>query len=402
MTITSLVHTVKREARLGYTSHTTSLIHGGGKLSFEVKRGLLQPAADVAGLLRFNGSTLYIPRGRQITIGSSKESDIRIIDSKINELHASITPFDGGFIINDLSLGNDLVVRDKVSGQITRLFSTPHEMTSDGSIFFRLSGISNKNKARLLEVKVEISPANITEAVQELFAMPSPSIEQVSPETALVRIERKEIFSVASETDLDIQFKEFLAKSNIINKRLKWLSFGLIASGQAAGIMTVYNAIRVYPAEQIRYMVELSNTWLAISGLMAVMFTFFIKNIAMSISFDSIAASLKNIVDNKTSNEIARSLSKLPKKEQDSILSLIDDFNGDRATAIRKERKLLAKSNANLPPQQPAADKARTRVAESPASGDSRKRISEPPTPAQEVVEVEVGIEETAEGERSV
>jgi len=372
MTITSLVHTVKREARIGYTSHTTSLIHGGGKLSFEVKRGLLQPAADVAGILRFNGSTLYIPRGRQITIGSSKESDIRIIDGKIDDLHAAITPFDGGFIINDLSLDNDLAVRDKVSGQITRLLSTPHEMTSDGSIFFRLSGIADSNKARLLEVKVEISPANITEAIQELFAAPRPAVEAVSLETALVRVKSNEEISAVTPR-LENRFKDFLVKDNKTIKQNKALALGAMVYSLSS-IPIIFSLIAINASTPV--------SALAFS-VIAIIISCLARSLQLVRARDAI---LDDAISGATPNEIARSLSGFKKKDKNTILSYIDGL--DRAE-IKKELKLLANYAANSPEQLPAADKARTRIAELPE-------------PAQEVVEVEVGIEETAEGKRSI
>ncbi|MFA6170555.1 MAG: FHA domain-containing protein [Candidatus Margulisiibacteriota bacterium] len=400
MTISRTYQAIKREIRIGYTSHTTSLIHGGGKLSFEVKRGLLQPAADVAGLLRFNGSTLYIPRGRQITIGSSKESDIRIIDSKIDDLHAIITPFDGGFIINDLSLGNDLAVRDKATGQITRLLSAPHEMTSDGSLFFRLSGIANSNKARLLEVKIEISPANVTEAIQALFAAPSPAVEVVSPETALVRVKSNEEVSAVTPR-IENRFNDFLASENKTIKQARVMALGALLS--SLSLMSVIFSGLMINASIATGAIIFWACFAAMTVLSSVM-AYCVTRLERLMNARD--ASLKAAINGATPNEIARLLSKVKKEDKNRILFSIKDFDRDLAMKIIKELKLLAKKSDNspeqLPAELPAVDKARTRVAESLSSGDSRKRVSEPPAPVQEVVEVEAGVEETAEGKRSV
>lgn len=160
-------------------------VHGGGSVRVKIRRELLNPAGkDIIGLLHLNGTRIFIPKDRQITIGSAKDCDIRINDRLIEGHQIVLTPQGNGFEISNFSIARKLAVKKEGSKEISLIekgiFGTL-ELTESARIYLELSGIGANSQKRLLEIKLEIPQLEVTNAIQKLLET-RPDIVEVSPE----------------------------------------------------------------------------------------------------------------------------------------------------------------------------------------------------------------------------
>jgi len=164
----------------------TPSVHGGGSVKIRVSRELLNPAGkEIAGILHINGTRVYIPRDGQISIGSARDCDIRIFDQLIEGQHILMISKEKGFEVTNLSVDRRLVVKVEGVKDIAELAlgeENDLEIAESARLFLELSGIGGDRQKRILEMKLEITQRDVTEAVRELLETKPPITELVPTE----------------------------------------------------------------------------------------------------------------------------------------------------------------------------------------------------------------------------
>ncbi|MBI5700105.1 hypothetical protein HZC35_07385 [Candidatus Saganbacteria bacterium] len=167
------------------------LVHGGGLTKVIVPRKLLKPAGkEIFGILHINGTPVYIPKDRQICIGSARSCDVRIVDNLIEGLHILMTPHEQGIDVTNFS-HRRLAVKMEGSKDITTFTfeeGADLQVSENADMFLELSGIGSAKQKRLLEIKIEIPKRDVTEAVQKLFEA-KPEIVRIEPDQAIAKLE---------------------------------------------------------------------------------------------------------------------------------------------------------------------------------------------------------------------
>lgn len=165
------------------------LAQDGRAVAVLIRSSLLNPVGKrIAAILHFYGTRIYLQKGQQITVGNSRECDIRIMDEGIEKDHLKIRHSDNGIELTPMNCVGEIIIGDEKTTQVSSLSfdmegGNSINLTESRRIFFELSGIAPTGKKRLLEMKLEI-PQTISQAAREFLV-----IEQVSPEQVLARIE---------------------------------------------------------------------------------------------------------------------------------------------------------------------------------------------------------------------
>jgi len=151
-------------------------------LKIKARRELLNPyGKEIAGILHLNGMKVYIPRGSSITIGRSRECDVRIMDPAIEPSHFMLLSKEKGFQIAEgpasrktkIAIGN-IKTKEPKFLHATSLEERYLEETT--FITVQLSSTrKSKGQMRPFIMKLELPKRDIEElifALAELFNKP--------------------------------------------------------------------------------------------------------------------------------------------------------------------------------------------------------------------------------------
>jgi FHA domain len=151
----------------GYTPVKINLPESGrvGRVKINVKTQLLRPAGkEIVATLHFNGTTVYLPKDANITIGSSPECDIRIIDPAVLPIHTLITLVGGNITVEHLDKNGrtgTLTAANK-TGTVTA-YDEPLALSNGDKVVLPLSG-----RSRLLPIEIKFRHA-LAEEIQTLL-----------------------------------------------------------------------------------------------------------------------------------------------------------------------------------------------------------------------------------------
>ncbi|MFA4966751.1 MAG: FHA domain-containing protein [Candidatus Margulisiibacteriota bacterium] len=166
----------------GYTPVNVHMPEGN-KVKINIRTDLLSPVGKtIVGTLHFNGTTVYIPKDSNLTIGSSPKCEIRLKDPAVELFHAMIS-----------SVGENVTIEHLLRSGKTAILSSSKEIKTIGAqdgpsplvngdkIVFALSG-----DKKLLAVDFKLRQSFEAEIQESLVnqLQPRPPIEQVSIEQA--------------------------------------------------------------------------------------------------------------------------------------------------------------------------------------------------------------------------
>jgi hypothetical protein len=331
----------------GYTPVRIHIAEGR-RLRINIRTDLLRPAGKF-GILHLNGTKIYLQEGRRITIGSSKESDIRIKDNRIEDVHLKIKLAKDGFELEPMSINGNIAVADEKTKQVAALSLERFDLTTlaeGGRIFFELTSISPSGKKQLLEMKLEIPRAEFTQAVHKLLEA-KPTLEQIIPEQALARSEshsidwnivKGTIFSEAERIDEipDILSRNIsdCTKKGMLRKMVLFFGGGLSLSSWLSFLvlLTVNAGSPLLPA-------------LFLFGVMSGLGTTFAVGVtgldSPKVKIDRIKSEAANVLKQLNPGQLAEVLAGKSKSDRKAILMLL---NGEQAKRMREELEPLLRA----------------------------------------------------------
>jgi len=334
----------------------TPSVHGGGTVRVKINRELLNPAGkEIVGLLHINGTRVYIPQDGQLTIGSAKGCDIRIIDQMIEDQHILITSKEKGFEITNLSVDRRLAVKIEGIDDIAKLSmgeGNDLEITGSARLFLELSGIGAGKQKRLIEMKLEITQRDITEAVQGILEN-KPPIREVIPTEALAKIDHPIVADIAVAVDQKLVGGTFFSKAKTLdevfdiyqrchNKFRRNSEISRLV-GRLGGTVTVGGGI-IFLVTGVAGMAGIAALAL-ISSLASV--HAFVKN---EDHLQAVSKEFAEFLRFANPTEIAGVLSRRSKKTRNLILVAINENDRAKGKAVRAELDVLL-GQAHQPPQ---------------------------------------------------
>ena len=146
-------------------------------LKIKARRELLNPyGKEIAGILHLNGMKIYIPRGGSITVGRSRECDVRINDSAVGPSHFMLLSKGKGFQIAEDPANRNIAIGNTKTKEAKFLSAASLEeryLEETTFITIELSSTrKSKGHKRPFTMKLEILKKEIEELIvsmTELF-----------------------------------------------------------------------------------------------------------------------------------------------------------------------------------------------------------------------------------------
>lgn len=348
----------------------------GNKVKINIKTALLNPVGkNIVGTLHFNGTTAYIPKDSNLTIGSSPKCEIRINDSAVEAFHAMIS-----------SVGETVTVEHLLQSGKTAILSSakeiktigaqdgPATLASEDKLVFALSG-----DKKLLAVDFKKRQPLAAEIQESLInqLQPRPPIEQVSVE--------------------EISAGQALASVEAAPLSLK----SVVAGTPFAAARTIDEVIALYPDKLLRAKREDSlfnmvGTLGAVNSTAGLIYclvtsgTSFETTLILGFALAFISTiyhtvfrgkevhlngALADVLSQFDPDEVTRALTQKTADEREKVLSVLERYN---PTALKKD---------NLP----AADAIRLRLPEALETIKNQSKSSALP-PARVRVELPASV----------
>lgn len=175
----------------GFKTIETRAFGSGDPIKVKVKRSLLSPSGkDIVATLRFNGTTVYLPKDTSITIGSSPVCEITIKDPYIESNHLMITSHAGGISVSNLTYEKTIAVINQTMPQPKMLSSNDSEfkIQGDSGIALELGGT---NSSLIVDVQPKTPTDEALKIVLTQELTLKPPIVQVLPGEASEGIKEK-------------------------------------------------------------------------------------------------------------------------------------------------------------------------------------------------------------------
>jgi len=314
--------------------------YGGGRVKIEVKRELLNPAGkDIIATLKFNGTTVHIPKNSEISIGSSSKCDVRINDPTIEFMHLLISAGSKNVSAHNLSFERKTGLFDRKNNEARVLSQEDGDLTleADRDIMFPLNGV-NRYLNMVISIKEESAEA-IKAAIALQLAAPRPKIEAISPASLVKRDEQVALAAIDPKLIEDTIFSKAKTPEdiNVIyrNKSNKM-------SGRENSIKNIfmYSSIFFFPVGLILDLFTSSTTLFMYTGAMLTV-GFYLALLANKMYFSlkrhfKLNDGLVDVLRKLNAEDITTALGNIKKTDLKDIMEVLAYYDKEKALAVKQ------------------------------------------------------------------
>lgn len=320
----------------------TSPAMGGGGVQVKVRKELLNPMGrNVSGILHLGKDKIYIPEDGQITIGRSKECDIRIKDPRIDNLHVLLLHVQG----NEFQISNISSKEIIIGKEITLKPSSPdvggYPLADGDPILLPLSGRSEKGNGRYLKMELETFKPN-EEGARLMLAM-RPPIKEISPEHALDRVEGRQEISVLGSIDPKLVEGSIFKNARTIAE-LNRIYDTKVKQNRAIGVLGTVYGFSGTAATIIYSLNTLFSFWISTSPIAYILGSALMAVIGFAVgpnrwahSEAIVAKELAKALEKLEPEEMAKFLAQMPPEKKNSVWIELWENDPVRADRVKSE-----------------------------------------------------------------
>ena len=335
----------------GYTPVKIALPESG-RVKINVKTQLLRPAGkEIIATLHFNGTTVYLPKDANITIGSSPKCDIRIIDPAVLPIHTLITSVGENVAIEhlDKSGRTGILTAGQEPGTVTA-YDEPRPLSNGDKVVLPLSG-----RNRLLPIEIKFRQA-LAEDIQTLLVdqllrpiIPTVAVDQVAEQALVAKPPPPFKTMVAGTPFVGARtLGEVLTSYPVKLKQAATKDLPRILTGTVA-ILAGIETISISSSLITTWPILFSCCAFAASESLGLGFLALSINVFRGNRY-YLKKSLAHVLSLSDPNKVARALAKLEGRERELALAALEQKNHPAADAVTAALRGIGAGPA-LPPK---------------------------------------------------